>query len=133
MSTTQWLIVVFNPRGEKALQGLELQAAPEDWITQRNEQEAKVASQFPADNHIKLGIQRINQAEVPAETWQAMGLQCLTCSGCTNLCPTCSCFTTYDRPTGNHSPNCGHKQPREWLPKDILAIADRHTIMANSC
>lgn len=28
--------------------------------------------------------------------WQALGPACFACSGCTNLCPTCSCFTVVD-------------------------------------
>ena len=28
--------------------------------------------------------------------WETLAIQCLSCSGCVNLCPSCSCFTTFD-------------------------------------
>jgi len=93
-----WLILAHTSEGEALIERLNLQAADPNLIAQRNEQETQVAAEFPSAEHIETGIQRINQAQVPAETWQNMGLQCLACSGCTNLCPTCSCFTSYDRP-----------------------------------
>ena len=31
-----------------------------------------------------------------AEMWETLAIQCLSCSGCVNLCPSCSCFTTFD-------------------------------------
>ena len=93
-----WLILAHTPEGEELIQGLNPQAADPSLISRRSAEEAQVAAKFPSAEHIEAGIQRINQAQVPAETWQSMGLQCLACSGCTNLCPTCSCFTSHDRP-----------------------------------
>ena len=104
-----WLLIALSDKGEDAIQGLELEAAPEAWLTRRNLQETGVAAQFPETPYISAGIQRINQREVPAEIWEAMGLQCLSCSGCTSLCPTCSCFATYDRPLNN-----GFERERCW-------------------
>jgi len=104
-----WLLMAHTPEGEALLQGMNLEAAKPHHITQRKNQQQQVANQFPSAAHIETGIQRINQAQVPAETWQAMGLQCLTCSGCTNLCPTCSCFTSHDRPTSD-----GYERERSW-------------------
>jgi len=96
-----WLVLVQTPEGKALIEGLNLQIADPSLISQRSEQEAQVAAEFPPAEHIETGIQRINQAQVPAELWQHMGLQCLACSGCTNLCPTCSCFTSYDRPAAD--------------------------------
>ncbi len=104
-----WLLIAHSAEGESLLNGLNLKRADACLITQRNEHEKEVTAQFPSAAHIETGIQRINQAQVSAETWQAMGLQCLTCSGCTSLCPTCSCFTSHDRPI-----NEGFERERCW-------------------
>jgi sulfhydrogenase subunit beta (sulfur reductase) len=60
---------------------------------------AAVAS-FPARPAITRGIARINAERgterVGDAEWQALGPSCFACTGCTNLCPTCSCFTVVD-------------------------------------
>ncbi len=35
-------------------------------------------------------------AGVTDAEWQSLGHACFACTGCTNLCPTCSCFTVVD-------------------------------------
>lgn len=93
-----WLVVAMSDEGRQALRGLALAPAPGGWSAQRAERERAVAARFPDATYIEQGIARINRAEVTAATWETMGLHCLSCSGCTNLCPTCSCFATFDRP-----------------------------------
>jgi len=61
---------------------------------------ARAVASFPARAEIGRAIARIN-AERGAERvgdieWQRLGPSCFTCTGCTNLCPTCSCFTVAD-------------------------------------
>jgi len=49
---------------------------------------------------IRRALSRINTASaseaIADAEWQALGPACFACSGCTNLCPTCSCFTVVD-------------------------------------
>ena len=95
----RWLVISASERGSNAIQDLDLSPATEGRQQQRVQQQAKVAKLFPNDSHIRVGIEMINQAAISTDSWQRLGLQCLTCSGCTSLCPTCSCFTTFDRIT----------------------------------
>ncbi len=59
------------------------------------------AASFPPRPFIARASARINakpgtsEAVADAE-WQALGPACFACTGCTNLCPTCSCFTVVD-------------------------------------
>ncbi len=108
-----WLVIAINDEGLQALQGLTLTPAPEDWATRRSARAHEVAAQFPDAAYIKQGIERINRAEVATATWETLGLHCLSCSGCTNLCPTCSCFTTFDRPTTGEA-NPAFERERCW-------------------
>ena len=104
-----WLLMAQSAEGEALLRGLDLKAAETSRIDQRTRAQQQVIARFPPAAHIEAGIQRINRAEVPAGQWQALGLQCLACSGCTSLCPTCSCFTSYDRPAAG-----GFERERCW-------------------
>ncbi|MCF6281978.1 MAG: 4Fe-4S dicluster domain-containing protein [Candidatus Polarisedimenticolaceae bacterium] len=99
----EWLLIPASEQGLNAIQTLNLPPAPAEWRAEREQQQAEVAKMFPTDSHIRTGIERINQATISAEQWQRLGLQCLTCSGCTSLCPTCSCFTTFDTKTEGES------------------------------
>jgi sulfhydrogenase subunit beta (sulfur reductase) len=99
----EWLLIAASKEGDKLINALDLPPAPADWLALRAKSEAKVVEAFPSDNHIKHGIEKINQASITDEQWQRLGLQCLTCSGCTSLCPTCSCFTTFDQKSDESS------------------------------
>lgn len=95
---TGWLLTVASDKGAEALAGLALpQAAPKD-LQQREHQLSICKQQFPGDHDIIEGIRRLNAGEVTRQLWQQMGIQCLACSGCTSLCPTCSCYGVQDQP-----------------------------------
>jgi formate hydrogenlyase subunit 6/NADH:ubiquinone oxidoreductase subunit I len=55
---------------------------------------------FPARPAIARAITRLNSPyaadAITDREWQALGPACLACTGCTSLCPTCSCFTIVD-------------------------------------
>jgi formate hydrogenlyase subunit 6/NADH:ubiquinone oxidoreductase subunit I len=98
-SDNDWLLIAATTKGKETTTGLPLPPAPLNWQSQRTEREHSVSARFPHAMHIESGIQQINSGTVSAETWAAMGLQCLSCSGCTSLCPSCSCFATFEQPT----------------------------------
>ncbi len=94
-----WLLIEMTDTGERAVNGCTaLTPAPDDWQAARAAREAEVSTHFPDAAHITQGVRRLNAGGVSAETWETLGVQCLACSGCTLLCPTCSCYATYDRP-----------------------------------
>jgi ferredoxin len=95
-SNPQWLLIVATEKGEASLQGLQLENAVPDWQHRRNDLRKQVVAEFPDFNYINNGIEHINDNLVPAELWEELSVRCLGCSGCTNLCPTCSCYTTYE-------------------------------------
>ncbi len=95
---SSWLVISMTAAGERALEGLSLEPATDGWDAKRTEREKEVVGQFPDVSYINEGIRRINAQEVAPETWETLGIQCLQCSGCTNLCPTCSCYATFETP-----------------------------------
>ncbi len=58
--------------------------------------EARAAATFPDRPFIARAIARIDARTIPDAEWHAPGPACFACTGCTSLCPTCSCFTVVD-------------------------------------
>jgi sulfhydrogenase subunit beta (sulfur reductase) len=92
-----WLLIASSDKGKAALEGLSLSKVPDDWHKKRQAFKQQVIAQFPDLTYINNGIEQINDRSVPAQVWEELSVRCLACSGCTNLCPTCSCYSTYTR------------------------------------
>jgi len=60
----------------------------------------EAAASFPARPFVGRAIARLDAGTIADDEWQALGPACLACTGCTSLCPTCSCFTVVDEPRG---------------------------------
>ncbi|CAL7960301.1 conserved hypothetical protein [Gammaproteobacteria bacterium] len=43
----------------------------------------------------------ILENKVPEYFWQKISNRCITCTGCTLVCPTCTCFDVFDRKTSS--------------------------------
>ncbi|MBF7729268.1 4Fe-4S dicluster domain-containing protein [Pseudomonas sp. N040] len=92
-----WLLLVASAAGTAAIEGLALPPASGAWQAERQGNSAQVAQQQGAQADIVEGVARLNAGLIEAATWERLGLQCLGCSGCTTVCPTCSCFAPLDQ------------------------------------
>lgn len=92
-----WLLIALTARGRASLTGLSLPNAQQQHLNKRASQEAHAVQQFADHSYITNSIQHINDVVVPGELWEELSVRCLACSGCTNLCPTCSCYSTYEQ------------------------------------
>lgn len=106
----RWLLLVASERGAQALVGLALAIAPADWVQQRSAQALQVAAEQGEQADIALGCAALNGETVDSQTWEALGLRCLGCSGCTSVCPTCSCFAPFVQAEAAG----GSRQERVW-------------------
>jgi sulfhydrogenase subunit beta (sulfur reductase) len=70
---------------------------------------AAALASFPARPFVGRAITRVAERGVTDGEWQALGPACFACTGCTSLCPTCSCFTVLDEPGGD-----GGERTRVW-------------------
>lgn len=93
-----WLLMVCSDKGRAAVCDLGLEQAGDADMHTRAKRIDDCIAAFPDDSHLHRGIAAINQDRVPEQQWQQLGIQCLGCSGCTTLCPTCSCYGTRDLP-----------------------------------
>ncbi len=89
-----WLLVVLTEGGNEALQGMGLTPASTNDIGQRWDNISHCEQAFPDHTYLLDGIAKLNRGQVSDAFWAQVGIQCLGCSGCTTLCPTCSCFGT---------------------------------------
>ncbi len=93
-----WWIICSSPEGQAAIAGMGLTPADQGWEHWRTMARSHAEASFPKDTHIINGIQRINGRAVPDEAWERFAHQCISCSGCSMMCPTCSCYATRDVP-----------------------------------
>ena len=97
-----YLLLVSSDKGAEALKGLELKTASSVLVLDRQRQLDHCKEQFDDQQYISDGIEQLLTQDIADDFWQQVGLQCLACSGCTNLCPTCSCYATRELQAENH-------------------------------
>ncbi len=93
---SQWLIVATSEKGAHSLQHIELEKAEKEHLKLRTKLGHKVRSKFADFGYITNAIEYLNDNSIPAELWEELSVRCLSCSGCTSLCPTCSCYSTFE-------------------------------------
>ncbi|MCW8329240.1 4Fe-4S dicluster domain-containing protein [Photobacterium sp. SDRW27] len=93
----QWLLVVITALGKEALDGLALNSAPPHEMSLRWENLSHCEQEFEDHSYIQAGIEKLNNDDISDDFWQQVAVQCIGCSGCTTLCPTCSCYGTQSR------------------------------------
>lgn len=94
----RWLLLAPDERGERAVSGLRLPVADAALPARRRARETEVVAAFEDRAWMRPAIARIDANAVERTLWESMALQCLACSGCVSLCPTCSCYATRDLP-----------------------------------
>ncbi|HYQ38799.1 MAG TPA: 4Fe-4S dicluster domain-containing protein [Pseudomonas sp.] len=105
-----WRLLSASPAGAAAIEGLGLVEAVGDWRAERAANRLGVASEQGDGQWLQAGIAAIEAGQIDAATWDGLGLRCLVCSGCTTVCPTCSCFAPLERPL----PGGGVQHERVW-------------------
>ena len=48
-------------------------------------------------------VRQVLAAHFKDEEWDAIASSCIACTGCTRVCPTCTCFTTEEEQDTPHS------------------------------
>ena len=93
---SQWLLIASSEKGVNSLEHLELERADAEYLKLRTTLGHKVRSQFADFSYITNAVEYLNDKSIPAELWEELSVRCLSCSGCTSLCPTCSCYSTFE-------------------------------------
>lgn len=91
-----WLLFVISDKGGQAVAGLDVPVAHDTHDARSREHEAEVVRRFSPRDYARVGIERIDANAVASSLWESLAVQCLSCSGCVSLCPTCTCYATRD-------------------------------------
>lgn len=99
-----YVIEVGSKKGE------ELIAAAGELLVEYNEDIAKRKNLIKKDvlDKFKTKINTDNPAKVLEENynnpiWKQISKDCVSCTGCTSMCPTCTCFNMVEEKTGENS------------------------------
>jgi formate hydrogenlyase subunit 6/NADH:ubiquinone oxidoreductase subunit I len=93
------VIGIGTEAGRRALVAAGLASAPLDEATaaQRAAAERRSIDSFPDRPFVAAAIDRLRGGRIADDEWETLGPACFACTGCTSVCPTCSCFTMTDR------------------------------------
>lgn len=91
-----WLLSVESQKGLDLLQGLALKPADKTYIKARTQQLDRIKESYVDYDYITNTIGYINDNAIPLEVWQDISSKSDSSDGCTNLCPTCSCYSTFE-------------------------------------
>ncbi len=57
----------------------------------------RAAQSIPLVPEIEQAMEKLRTTGAPDELWERFGMKCITCGGCSFVCPTCTCFNVSDR------------------------------------
>jgi ferredoxin len=57
----------------------------------------KASDSIPVAGDIRSAMNELEAGTDCSRVWDTLGSKCITCGGCTFVCPTCTCFNVYDQ------------------------------------
>jgi formate hydrogenlyase subunit 6/NADH:ubiquinone oxidoreductase subunit I len=102
LPASRLFVEVGSEAGREALLQARLELEPADANARATFEACRrdAVAGFPTRPYVGRAIRRVERGEVGDGEWQALGPACFACTGCTSLCPTCSCFTVLDESRG---------------------------------
>jgi hypothetical protein len=101
------VVAIGSPAGERVLHDAQIDRRPlgdRDAATLAAA-ESRARASFADRPPVRRGIARLGSPAagdaVGDDEWQQLGPLCFACTGCTNVCPTCSCFSVHDTVRGS--------------------------------
>lgn len=94
-SSHDFLIEAGSPRGEEVLADLQQRPAADDELAEADRL-LRLAAVSMGRSLETTGIKELLLTNLDHPRWERVGDQCLTCTNCTMVCPTCFCATVED-------------------------------------
>lgn len=96
-----FLAVAGTAKGEALFADPIFRAATPAHVDRRRAILEEVRKRFKtATSWYAAAVRYVTRGGIPERAWEEVGHRCLECGGCSYVCPTCTCFTVSDRPTG---------------------------------
>ncbi len=93
----QWLLLSDSPAGDSVCAALGLLPASCDWQARRRQQQLVAAETQGDGRWLQRGIQALGEPARLLPVLRELATRCFGCSGCSMVCPTCSCFAPRER------------------------------------
>lgn len=108
-----YLAEVDTPKGEEMVAAAASLFTPasDDDLAQRRALDEAAEKRFPSDPRLYFAAstRKVSVDTVEESLWRRMAEWCVSCGGCTNICPTCYCFNVTDAAL-----NGGGVRSRRW-------------------
>ncbi len=101
-----FLVEAGSEKGELYVR--EFPDAGDDLLEKLEEEKRKTLQKFTPRPWMEKHLHNFHVGK-DSKIWRELGKYCFRCGGCNYLCPTCSCFNTFDLNYGHHV-----EQRREW-------------------
>jgi len=94
----KYLVELGSETGCEIVRGNEelLEAAGEADLRRRHEIHEEAKQKLEQASFMAAAIRRVTGDRAPEGFWANWGQRCISCTGCTHVCPTCSCFDVVD-------------------------------------
>jgi sulfhydrogenase subunit beta (sulfur reductase) len=94
----EYLVDIGSDKGAEIVRGNEelFETASEADVQRQHEIHEEAKQKFDPTSFMAAAIRRVTGDRAPDGFWEHWGRRCISCTGCTHVCPTCSCFDVVD-------------------------------------
>jgi len=103
-----WLLRAVTEKGQEILNSLGLDKVPSGWQDNYLQAKEKATQAMLIEDNVRAGVELIVHDSVSDQTWEKIAVQCTACTGCTSVCPTCSCYVTESQPVSEENASATH-------------------------
>jgi ferredoxin len=95
---TDFLVEAGSDAGRKLIAEAPFRAFDVDDAEERlNRVKHMALNSIPIVSEVADAMEILRAGGANETVWEHLGRKCITCGGCVYVCPTCTCFTVYDR------------------------------------
>lgn len=100
----KYLVEVATEKGDKLLSYCRefLVEVSEELLEEKENIEKTTLDKFVTKINA-TNVSKVLEDNFDNPIWQELGTECVTCTGCTSVCPTCTCFNVVEQSTGDNS------------------------------
>jgi formate hydrogenlyase subunit 6/NADH:ubiquinone oxidoreductase subunit I len=93
-----YLVEVGSEAGGEIVRGFSdlLRPATAEDVAERDEAASRLHTELSERGNMPAAIRHVTSEAVAEEVWETIGDRCISCGGCSLVCPKCTCFSVVD-------------------------------------
>jgi len=93
-----FLVEFDRTRGEEIIEGLHqfFSRATEEDVKDQYQAYLESRGKFKRQVYVDIAMKHLTEGNVSDAIWEELSSRCQDCGGCAYICPTCTCFDSYD-------------------------------------